>query len=576
MTLELPPVAPRPGTSPPAVQPVSSEDSVLPPPHAAQRGETSVARRRGTDREQEIPASADSVKRPVPQAAPTEEEPMIWEASPSQPMRLAQATQAMASPNPAEATAPADATVGPFEVIDHAGEMAVVLRRSKLLRTRFDIYRTAVVDQQVCDVVQFTPREVSLIGKSQGATHVTFWFEDETRRPLTYLVKVLPDPDVQQRREEQYQVLEQTIAELFPNSKVRLVPVTDKLIVTGQAADAGEAAQILAIIRGNTGYDHNGDLVEGHAVDPMGQEQSQLPTTNIVNMLRIPGVRQVALHVKIAELNRTAARGFGFDVNAEISFDDGRILVDSLLNLTSPGTGSIIGNFDQNKLNFGLEYLEQHKVLRMLSEPTLVTLSGEPASMVAGGEFAVPTTVGVGGASAVTTDFRAFGAIVTFVPYVLERDLIRLEVAPEFSKVNQDLSVNETPGLDTRAVTTVVEMREGQTFAIAGLLDESMNGSNTGKLPFLAQLWGERSMTRSETELVILVTPELVQPMEPEEVPPLPGFDVTEPTNAEFYLMGRLEGRPTQEYRSTVWPNLRRRYSAGGPAMISGPYGHGN
>ena len=118
-------------------------------------------------------------------------------------------------------------------------------------------------------------------------------------------------------------------------------------------------------------------------------------------------------------------------------------------------------------------------------------------------------------------------------------------------------------------------MREGQTLAIAGLLEDNMNGTNVGDLPFLAKILGRRDMSRNETELLILVTPELVHAMEPEEVPPLPGFDITEPTSAQFFLHGSLEGNPTQDYRSTVWPRLKKRYGAGGPAMTSGPFGHG-
>jgi pilus assembly protein CpaC len=180
----------------------------------------------------------------------------------------------------------------------------------------------------------------------------------------------------------------------------------------------------------------------------------------------------------------------------------------------------------------------------------------------------------VSGASAVSTDFRAFGAILTFTPTVLDKDRIRLEVSPEFSQINQGLAVNGTPGLNTRSVTTTVEMREGQTLAIAGLLDESMNSTTEGDVPFLAKVFGTRAVNRQETELIILVTPELVHPMEPEEVPPLPGFDVTEPDNIEFFLKGDIEGNPTQEYRSTVWPRLQQRYKAGGSPMISGPFGH--
>jgi pilus assembly protein CpaC len=116
-------------------------------------------------------------------------------------------------------------------------------------------------------------------------------------------------------------------------------------------------------------------------------------------------------------------------------------------------------------------------------------------------------------------------------------------------------------------------MREGQTLAIAGLLEDNYKATNVGDLPFLAKVFGRRDAARNETELIILVTPELVHPLEPEEVPPLPGFDVTEPTNCEFFLCGDIEGYPTRDYRSTVWPRLKKRY--GGPAMTSGPFGHG-
>ncbi|GAB6187726.1 hypothetical protein JCM17478_32280 [Thermopirellula anaerolimosa] len=462
----------------------------------------------------------------------------------------------------------------PFEIIEESGELTVIVRRSKLLRTKVDVYRTAVVDPAVCDVSQFTPREIAILGKGQGATHVTFWFADERYRPVTYLVRVKPDPEIEKQQTERYSLLQSHLARLFPESKVELTAVGDKLIVRGQARDAAEAAQIMAVIRGELVRARG--VAEGQADDPVGRMAAgqDLPALQVINLLRIPGPAQVALKVKIAELNRTAARNFGVDM--KLNLDQGKFLIQSLLNLSSSGTASILGTFDGGDLKFGIHYLEEHGVLRMLSEPTLVTLSGRPATFIAGGEFAVPTAVGVNGVGAVTTDFRAYGAIITFLPTVLDKDLIRLEVSPEFSQIDNKNKVNGTPGLRTRAVTTTVEMREGQTLALAGLLDDSMSGNNQGDLPIVAQIFGRRSMSRNETELIILVTPELVHPMEPEETPPLPGFDVTEPTNHEFFIKGHLEGRPTAEYDGTTWPNLRRRYNAGGPAMISGPFGHGD
>ena len=469
---------------------------------------------------------------------------------------------------------------GPFEVIDQAGDLSLTVRRSKILRTKDDIYRISVVDPTICDVVQFTPREISVIGKGQGATHVTFWFKGIGKRPVTYLVRVLPDIEERRRLENTYKILEKVIAKLYPDSKVRLISVADKLIVRGQAKGSAEAAQILALIRGEV-QNRQGRVAGGSAAQVLtGSETGRTPwpKINVINMLQVPGIQQVALRVKIAEVSRSAARGFGVDFKGKIDFSSKNgsgLILDSMLNVINGGSTAILGQFDGDDISVGIRFLQQHGVLRVLSEPTLVTMSGKSATFVAGGEFAVPTIVGNGGLNAVTTDFRSFGVILSFLPTVIDKDRIRLEVAPEFSSLNSDLQVGSTPGLNVRAVTTTVEMREGQTLAIAGLLEDTMNGDKTGDLPWLGRIFGRRNMNRKETELVILITPELVHPMEPEEVPPLPGFDITEPTNKEFFLRGKIEGHPLRSNRSTVWPRLRRRYRSGGSAMISGPFGHG-
>ena len=117
------------------------------------------------------------------------------------------------------------------------------------MRTKVDIYRTAVVDEAVCDIVQFTPREISLIGRAAGTTHITFWFDDPGTPPLTYLVKVEPDPAVISEIEDKFQMLEDLVNEQFPDSKIKLVVLADKLLLKGQAKDAEEAAQILTIVR---------------------------------------------------------------------------------------------------------------------------------------------------------------------------------------------------------------------------------------------------------------------------------------------------------------------------------------
>jgi len=531
------------------------------------------------------PAAAKPVPVPAVLQAKVDVEPEAMPAIPSPPASPVAPEKAVAQlpPLPVPSlVAPADAgpMVGPFEILDKVEPLKVIMRRSTLLRAKVDITRSAVVDPTICDVVQFSPHEVSIIGKSTGATNVTFWFQDPSILPRTFLVTVTPDVEATKRNVESFALLEKEVNKLYPNSKVKLTPLGNKLLVTGQARDAAEAAQIMVLIRGEatdqSGHWLGGHLVEGTSAGLLTPEETGRAniSSQVINLLRIPGVHQVVLRVKIAELNRTAARNFGVGLDLTFPVNSGSLVLQSLL--TASTGQSVVGTFDHNNLNFGIHYLEEHGVVRMLSEPTLVTLSGQPASFVAGGEFAVPTVVGVQGASGISTSFRAFGAIISFLPVVLDKDRIRLYVSPEFSKINSSLSSGGIPGLDTRAVTTTVEMRKGQTLAIAGLLDDSMTNSTSGDVPFLQQIFGARSTSKQETELIILVTPELVQPMDPEEVPPLPGFDVTEPNNTDFYLKGRIEGCPTERYRSTVWPELRYRYNAGGSAMISGPYGHGN
>jgi pilus assembly protein CpaC len=215
-------------------------------------------------------------------------------------------------------------------------------------------------------------------------------------------------------------------------------------------------------------------------------------------------------------------------------------------------------------LQLTMEALNTNGYSKVLAEPNLVTLSGHSAYFVSGGEFAVPTVVGVEGASAISTNFRAFGTVVRFTPTVMDKDRIRLEVSPSLSSTNNDIAVNGIPGLTTRAVTTTVDLREGQWLAIAGLIQDQQEGGKVrvpfiGDVPVVDMLFSKRHVKRDETELMVLVSPELVHPLEPEEAPLiLPGMEVTEPTDIAFYITGYYEGKPGCEHRSTpTWKTGR-------------------
>ncbi|MCR5165402.1 MAG: pilus assembly protein N-terminal domain-containing protein [Thermoguttaceae bacterium] len=461
-------------------------------------------------------------------------------------------------------------TVGPFTIYRESEELKVITNRSLVLRTRYNLYRTAVVDPSVCDIIQFNPRELSIIGRAVGSTHVTFWFEDGTYKPVTFTVNTLPDPSIRDRRAEQFKLLEQQIAKLFPNSKITFILLANKLIIRGQARSAEEASEILRIVKED--MNQNDGQYSNQAVSL--DEETGLPMQRgliVINQMRIPGIQTVALKVKLADLSRSGGSSSGVDF--ALSFDGDKVLISSLMGALTGGGGLI--SFNSADVKIGIDYLVTKGVVRQMSESTLVATSGTSATFATGGEIPVPTITGVSGASAVTTGFRPYGTVINFTPTVMEKDLIYLDISSEFSSLSDERNeISGVPNLDSRTLNSQVQMREGQTFCLATILEDNYTANKSSNVPIVSDLIGHRAKSRGEREMVILVSPELVAPMEPDEVPPLPGFDVTEPTNFETHVMGRLEGNPTLDYRGTVWPNLRNRYLNGGSAIISGPYGH--
>jgi pilus assembly protein CpaC len=436
-------------------------------------------------------------------------------------------------------------------------------RHSKLIRTRKPVSRFSITNPETLEVVQFSPTEFELIGLKMGQTTLTLWFGD--LEVLRYLVKVSRDTDVEDRRDSEYRDLQNMVNEMFPNSSIQLIPIADKLIVRGQARDAEECTQILSVISdevvsqtgGLLGWGGGGVIGVGNAANPHPGE-TDLPSSRIINLMDVPGEMQVMLKVRVAELSRSALRNMGFDIKGKI----GSFSWNSLLGTV----GAFSAVLDTTDVQLALTAMSSNGYSKILAEPNLVTLSGHPATFMAGGEFAVPIVVGVEGAAAATTNFRGFGTMVMFTPTVIDKDRIRLHVMPTVSSLNKENSVDNIPGLNTRTVQTTVDLREGQWLAIAGLIQDTQEGSKVrvpglGDIPFVDALFSRKRVSREETELIILVSPELVHPMEPEEAPLiLPGMEVTEPGDWQFFAYGNYEGNPRCDHRSTIY-NLQFRRS---------------
>ena len=476
--------------------------------------------------------------------------------------RLAQSDAKLVPSVPEPKTPPEpDAKVNALiaNILEAETVMNLNLRRSKLIRTKAAVTRFAVTQPDTLDVVQYSPTEFELIALQAGETTLTLWFGEEA---LRYVVRIAPDAVPEQRAGMEYGDLQKKINEMFPNSMVQLIPLADKLIVRGQAKDSEEAAHILSVLSGQAINQTGAQLGPGSLIN-LGTTaktkpgSTDLPATNIISLLDVPGEQQIMLKVRVAELNRTALRQMGCDLTVKA----GDFTLQSLLG------GSQVFNavLSTDEVTLALRALATNTYSKILAEPNLVTLNGQSASFLAGGEFAVPTVVGVEGVAAVSTQFRGFGTQLTFTPTIIDKDRIRLTVAPSFSTLNQDLSVQGIPGLNSRAVLPTVDLREGQWLAIAGLLQDQQSGSKVrvpliGDIPVVSALFSNRKVTRDETELVVLVSPELIHPMDAQEAPLiLPGMETTEPTDWAFFLGGAYEGRANCDHRSTVWPTRQSR-----------------
>lgn len=455
----------------------------------------------------------------------------------------------------------------PYDAIIRLGQ-----RRTKLFRTKQPVGRIAITDPNIVEVIQYGPTEFEFVGNTSGETSLTMWFAgvDGTQKILRFVVKVEADSQEEEQAEIEYARLEARLNELFPNSRIQLIPVLDKLIVRGQARDAEEADQIISILTGQqvnqlgtpyfggfgTGFGGagGGGPNRGAVANLPGVD---LPTESVISLLEVPGEHQVMLKVRIAEIKRSALRDFGFDFQVEKdNFEIGPVL---------SGAGNLTAILDGGDVTLFLRAFASNRTGKILAEPTLVTLSGRTATFLAGGEFPVPTAVGIDGIGAATTTFRGFGTQLAFTPTVLDKDRIRLQVTPSFSNINNNNSVGGIFGLDTRAVATTVDLREGQWLAIAGLIQDQQDGSTgripyAGTIPLVGTLFRNQNIQRDETELVVLVSPELVHPLDAKQVPLLlPGMEVTEPTDHEFYWHAQIEGDPNVHHRSTVWYNYHHR-----------------
>ncbi len=402
-----------------------------------------------------------------------------------------------------------------FRVQGAAERLEMTVNTSRILEFDFDVPKMLVNNPDLVRVIPISPRSVQISAVKAGVTQVNVW---DSKDKVTSIDLIIIG-DVQE--------LDLILKTEFPDANIRLRPLNSSLYVTGFVPRAEMVPQITRIA------------------------QDYFP--QIVNNLTVGGVQKVLLHVKIMEVSRTKLRTLGFDwanLNGANFVSQGVSgLLSGVGNVTGGPSTVRFGIVDGNNTFYGfLEALRQNDLAKLLAEPTLTTLNGRPASFNVGGEvpILVPQSLGT-----VTIQYREFGTQVDFVPIVLGNGLIRLEVRPQITELDNSLSVQlngtSIPGFRQRRADVGVEMRAGQTLAIAGLVYNRVEAQSRG-VPWLADLpwfgapFRRNTERQNEVELVILVTPEFAEAMDPNEVPPCgPGQLTASPTDTELYYRSYLE-----------------------------------
>lgn len=393
----------------------------------------------------------------------------------------------------------------------------MIVQTSRLLELKKRIPKALVNNPEVVEIHPRAANVLQLVAKKPGYTSVTVWDEDDK----IYSWDVMVTGDARE--------LSAYLSREFPDASLKVFTLANSVVISGNVDDPSDIEQI--------------------------QQVAEDFFPKVINRITVGGVQQVLLKVQVMEVSRSKMRSVGFDwayFNGENSFVQS---VSGLLTAAGGGAATSSGGetfafgiVSDNAAFFGfVEALRRNNLAKVLAEPNLVTVSGRPAFFNSGGEFPilVPQSLGT-----VSIEYKKFGTQVDFVPIVLSNGSIRLEVRPRISEVDPTRSVSvqnfTIPGLRVREVDTGVEMRAGQTLAIAGLVQTRLESETTGipwlmDLPYVGAPFRRVSSSENEIELVVLVTPELVHPLDCHEVPrDYPGSGTTGVTGCEM-LKGYIE-----------------------------------
>ena len=421
------------------------------------------------------------------------------------------------------AQGPADSKV----VASEAQRLELGVGKSKVVDLTTSIKRASLSNPEVADTVVLSPKQIYLTGKAIGVTTLTLWKESGE---LFSVFDITVSPDLSQLREQLHKML--------PGEKDISVTAThDHVTLSGTISNLARQSRALEI------------------AEPYAPKK-------VVNLLQVGGAQQVMLEVRVAEMNRDLIRQIGVNMaGVGQGSNFGVTALNSLTTLSgSPSTGGPLSQLVTGAVNALVRFqtgditwtgfidaLKEEDVVKVLAKPTLVAISGQEAQFLSGGEFPFPIPQAFG---VVTIQYKKFGVGLAFTPTVLTNNRISMAVSPEVSELDFSNALQlegfTIPTIATRRATTVVELADGQSFAIAGLLKDNVREAVKkfpvlGDIPVLGALFRSSRYVKNQTELVIIVTPHFVKPLDMAQQT-LPTDTFTEPNDWEFYLMGVTDG----------------------------------
>jgi pilus assembly protein CpaC len=397
------------------------------------------------------------------------------------------------------------------ENVSGPAKLTVTVGKSLIIDSPLNIQRVSVANGDLVEAVAVNPKEVLLNGKGPGETSLIVWQQNGNRLVYDLTVRMSP---------LKLEAVREQIAREFPDSDINVTFDNDTAFIRGSVKDVMAAERVVAIA-------------------------STLGKT--VNLLRVevpPVETQILLKVRFADVDRSASSELGVDLASTALNQSTATTTGQFPGLTvnQAGTYSLSNALNiflfRNDLNLGaaIQALESKGLLETLAEPNVLAINGRPASFLSGGEFPYPMVQGGAAVGTVTIMFREYGIRLNFLPVITPRGTIRLQVAPEVSGLDYSNALNfdgyTIPALTTRKVQTEVELESGQSFVIAGLLDKTLTETlskipGLANIPLLGKLFQSRNRTKDSTELLVIVTPEVVRPIQAGQ--PAPEVNFPEP-----------------------------------------------